>query len=167
MEKEGTQRTLEYSLSHDASAEIRQAVRDAALKTFKELSIDAVVSEALPDGVERESAPVYQRGNEAGYRTEEAALPVNYEAAEYKAGQEERDDVPKYSFTLTPSGAMWEAPAEAYEKQLDQKAFSEIMRTHHQEVYSSAELASRVEMYKLSLGFAARFLLYTFKTAGV
>ena len=170
MKKEGLQcseHTLEHSLSHDTSMEIRQALHDAALRTWNELqSLDAVVERELPDGIEREDTRVYQHGNEAGYQTAQAELPVNYEASEYKQ-QDEEDKKPTYNFTLTPSDVMWEAPAEAYEKQLDVKAFTEIMRSHHQEIYPTAEMASRVEMYKICLGFAARFLLYTFKSAGV
>lgn len=171
MGKEGMQcseHTLEYSLSHDASAEIRQALQDAALRTWKELqSLDAVVERELPDGIEREETHVYQQDNEVRYRTEEAALPVNYTPGEYPTETEEHDSTSNYAFTLTPADVMWETPAEAYEKQLDQKAFSEMMRSTHQEMYASAEIASRVEMYKIGLGYAMRFLLYALKTAGV
>ena len=171
MKKEGLQcseHTLEHSLSHDTNREIRQAVHDAALRTWNELqSIDAVVERELPDGVEREDTRVYQHGNEAGYQTEQAELPVNYEASEYKQ-QDEEDKKPAYNFTLTPSDVMWEAPAEAYERQMDLKAHNEMIREGHLEYYPTAEMATRVANYKLLLGYAMSFFIYKIKSsAGV
>ena len=164
MEKEGLS-SLEYSLMHEA--EIDRALEAAAQKTWQELhSLDSLVVEELPDGVEMEDTPVYQRGNEAMYRVSSAELPDNYHAASYRQQEIDAKDV-SYSFTLSPGAVMWEAPAEAYERQLDLKAHTDIMRNSHVEIYPTAEIAGRVENYKISLGFAMRCLLYTIKTASI
>lgn len=155
---------LAYSLTRDPAEEICGALAEVSAKSWSELSLDNIVTEALPDGIEAEvaDAPVTYQDNTASYRAEAAELPSNYKDSGYKSATDDDDAEVSYSGNVDVA---WEQAAETYEQQLDAKITADILKVGYEKKFVSSEQKERVENYNMVAGFGMNCLLYDIKYA--
>ncbi len=152
---------LAYLLTLDPAEEIRGAVEDARSKNWQELpSIDKILEEAPASEIEAavEQAPVVYKGNEASYRIDAAPVQENYKDSGYKAPSDNDDDA-EVSYSSE------QETAKVYDQELDAQMFANVWKQEFKPIYATAEMAERMENYKLSIGLAASFLNYAMKSA--
>jgi hypothetical protein len=162
MQKEGFSASylhyLANKLTHDPREEIQGALEDIVAVTPDELRKESSVIEICV-----QDASACAEGSTAQYQVITAALPENY-AREYAVATRKEDDQPQVSHAFNPDVAVQDA-AQAYGRELDAQIWAKILNIGHVEIYPTAEKATRVEHYKLALGWAMRFLLYSIKSA--
>lgn len=149
---------LAYSLTLDPAEEIRGAVSDVSTKSWNELqSLDTLVAESMPDGIEAEvmDAPVYARGSEASYRSEAVELPMNYRDSGYKAADDDDADA---QVTYTQQDSSVQAQ-KTFQREIEEKMHFDMLQLQHEAHYASVEQRERVDIRKIEMGYAMRFLL--------
>ncbi len=154
MKKEGS---LEYSVSLETEEEVHSAIAEASV------SLDKIIGEEPVKGIEAAIAesPVLYSGNEASYRADAAELPENYRDSGYKAADDD-DDEPEVSYS---AGDYAIEAANEFDRELDAELLANTLKISNMRIPRSAEAAERLENYKISIGFAMRFLLYSIKSA--
>ncbi len=151
MEKEGT---LPYSV---ALEEVRAAVAEASV------SLDKIIEDEPAKGIEAAvaEAPVIYSGNEASYRSDAAELPGNYKDSGGRAADDD-DDEPEVKYSQ--EDYVVEA-AKAFDSEIEAELKANTLKISSIHLAPSAEAAERLETYKISIGYAMRFLLYAIKSA--
>jgi hypothetical protein len=152
MKKEGA---LQYSVDFYVEEEVRAAVAEASG------SLDKIIEEEPAKGIEAAvaSAPVIYSGNEASYRADAAELPENYKDSGYKAADD--DDEAEVSYSQNDSYVL--EAAEEFDSEINAELKANTLKISNTHLPKSAEAAERLENYKISIGFAMRFLLYSIK----
>ncbi len=159
MKKEGMH-SLDYSLALGPEEEIRAAIDEASSGS----SLDKIIEEEPAKGIEAAvaEAPVLYSGNSANYRTDDAELPGNYKDSGGRAADDD-DDEAKVSYSQNGSYAL--EAAEAFDSEIEAELKANTLKISNTHLAPSAEAAERLENYKISIGFAMRFLLYAIKSA--
>ncbi|MEM2916532.1 MAG: hypothetical protein QXT19_04205 [Candidatus Woesearchaeota archaeon] len=105
--------------------------------------------------------PVIYSGNEASYRADDVELPSNYKDSEYRAADDD-DDEPEVSY----SAENYEAEvAKEFDSEISAELLANTLKISNTPLPMNAESAERLENYKISIGYAMRFLLYAIKAA--
>jgi len=148
------------TLTLDPEEEIRAALEEAVYDREPK-SLEGMVKEARDDGLEAAvaEAPVIYQDNSASYSSDTFELPENYKDSGYRSADDDDEDV---EVNYASKNAEYEA-AKNYETQIEEQVFNNALGLHCGEAYSSADEMERVENYKISLGYAKRFLLYAMK----
>jgi hypothetical protein len=156
---------LAYSLTRDPAEEIRGALAEASAKSWSELqSLDKIVEQSLPEGIEAEvaDAPVAYEDNGATYQTEAVELPPNYQDSGYNSSTDDDDADVSYSGNVDTA---WEQAGETYERQVEERVRARILKLGYEERFVSSEQKERVENYTMVVGFGMNCILYDIKAA--
>ncbi len=155
MEKEGIS---PYSVDFYVEAEVRAAIDEASSGG----SLDSILEKEPVKGIEASVAEalVLYSDNSANYRTEVVELPENYRDSGYRAADDD-DDEPEVSYSA--NDYVLEL-AEAFDREMNAELIANTLKISNTHLPKSAEAAERLENYKISIGFAMRFLLYSIKS---
>ncbi|MEM4246753.1 MAG: hypothetical protein QXR48_04290 [Candidatus Woesearchaeota archaeon] len=156
MKKEGLHQ-LAYSLTLDPEEEILNALEEAKGQSRLEVIVEDDEKAGLEASIAE--APVLYCDNSASYSSDAVELPENYKDSGYRAKNDDYDNV-EVRYELED---MEQVTAEAYDKQIDDQVFLNAIGLHYEQTYASADEMERVESYKISLGYAKRFLIYAMK----
>lgn len=155
MKKEGLHH-LVNSLTLDPEEEILNALEEAKGQG----KLEVIVEEQDKGGLEASivEVPVLYQENSVSYRSDAVELPENYKDSGYREKNDDDDVEVEYELENAEQVA-----AEKYDKQIDNQIFFNAMGLHYEDAYTNADEMERVENYKISLGYAKRFLIYAMK----